>query len=288
MSASGFTKKLIELTITLGTGSFGADLGDTVTISDSRIYVDVSFAGGDTMGNTKIRVFGLSKQLMNQLTTIGQINRAIRVKNTVSVAAGDENGMQLVFSGVIVDAWADYNGAPDVPFNIEAAAGMDVAVKPVNATSYKGNTPVSQIMQDLATEAGLAFESNAVDAQLFSPYLSGSALSKIQQVARSSGVEYTIDRGTLAIWSLGKSREGEIPLINESSGMIGYPELSSKGMTVRCVFNQNIKFGGDVKIESSIEMANGIWHVFHVSHNISSQAPDGPWMTTVEVYRVES
>jgi hypothetical protein len=285
--SDGFTEKLIELTITLGTGNFGADLGDTVTISNARIFVDVSFAGGDTMGNTKIRVFGLSQQLMNQLTTIGQINRAIRVKNTVSVAAGDENGLQLVFAGVIVDAWADYNASPDVPFIIEAAAGMDVAVKPVNSTSYKGNTPVTQIMQDLATEAGLAFESSGVDVQLFSPYLAGATLSKIRQAARAAGIEYTIDRGTLAIWSIGRSRESEVPMISVDSGMIGYPELSSKGMTVRCVFNQNIKFGADVKVQSTLEMANGIWHVFHVSHSISSQAPDGPWMTTIEVYRVE-
>lgn len=287
MSDSGFTEKLIELTITLGTGSFGADLGDTVTISNARIVASFINAGGETMGHAQIRVYGMSQQLMNQLTTIGQINRAIRIKNTVSVAAGDANGMQLVFFGVIVDAYAEYNSAPDVPFVIEAAEGMDIAVKPVGATSYKGQVSVQQIMQDLATTAGLAFEPNGVDINLLNPYLSGTTLSKIQQVARAAGIQYTIDRGTLAIWDLGKSREGEVPLISESTGMVGYPTLSSKGMTLKTSFNFNIKLGADVKVESSIPMANGIWHTYKAAHEISSQLPDGSWFSTIEVYRVE-
>lgn len=285
--SDGFTEKLIELTITLGTGNFGADLGDTVTISNSRILARLSNPGGESMGMAQIRVYGMSQQLMNQLTTIGQINRAIRVKNTVSVAAGDANGMQLSFFGVIVDAYAEYNGAPDVPFVIEAAAGMDIAVKPVNATSYKGQVAVTQIMQDLATEAGLAFEPNGVAVNLLNTYLSGTTLNKIQKVARAANVQYTIDRGTLAIWDLGKSRDGEVPLISVDSGMVGYPTLSSKGMSLRTAFNFNIKLGADVKVQSSVEMANGIWHVFNVDHEISSQMPDGPWFSNIEVYRVE-
>lgn len=288
MSNGGFTEKLIELTITLGTGDFGADLGDTVTVSNSRILATLKNPGGETMGSAQIRVYGLSQTLMNKLTTIGQINRAIRVKNTVSVAAGDEDGMQLVFFGVIVDAYADYNGSPEVPFIIEAAAGMDVAVKPVNATSYKGKVAVTQIMGALATEAGLAFEANAVDKSLINPYLPGTTLAKIQKCARAAGIQYVIDRGTLAIWDQGLSREStSIPRIAPDTGLVGYPTLSSKGMSLRTSFNYNIKLGADVNVESSIPMANGTWHVFNVDHEISSQLPDGPWFSNIEVYRVE-
>jgi hypothetical protein len=285
---SGFTRKLIELTITLGTGDFGADTGDTVTISDSRIFADLVNPGGESMGAAQIRVYGLDQTLMNKLTTIGQINRAIRVKNTVTVAAGDENGMQLVFFGVIADAWGEYNSAPDVPFVIMANAGLDIAVKPVNATSYKGSVSAQQIMLDLAAEAGLAFEGDDVEVQLFNPYFPGTTLNKIRSCARAAGIEYAIDRGTLSVWRNGKSRVGTVPLISEDAGMIGYPTLSSKGLTVRCMFNQNIQIGADIEIASSIPMANGKWHVFNVAHNISSQAPGGPWETKVEAYRVES
>lgn len=287
MSDIGFTQKLIDLTITLGAGEFGADAGDTVTITQSRIVADITNPGGETMGAAQIRVYGLSQSLMNQLTTIGQINRAIRVKNTVSLAAGDENGMQLVFFGVIVDAWAEYNSAPDVPFVIMANAGLDIAVKPVGATSYKGSVTVDQVMKDLAHEGALAYESLNLNGSLFNPYFSGTTLNKIRSCARAAQVEYVIDRGTLAVWSLGGSRQGEIPLINSDSGLVGYPTLSSKGMSLRTLFNHNVKIGSDIQVDCAIPMANGNWHVFNLSHNLSAQMPGGPWFTTIECYRVE-
>lgn len=284
-----FTKKRIDLTITLGTGEFGEDLGDTVTIRGLRAFVDLANPGGESMGAAQIRAYGLPEDLMNKLTTIGQINRAIRIKNTVAVAAGDiEGGMNLVFSGVIVDAWGDYNAAPDVPLVIMAQMGLDAAVKPVNATAYKGSVSVQDIMVDLAAEAGLQLDGEDVEVQLFNPYFAGSTLNKIRSCARAAGIQAVIDRGTLAIWRTGKSRRADtIPMISPSTGMIGYPTLSSKGMTLRCMFNPNITIGADIEVQSSIPMAAGTWHVYTVSHNISTEAPSGPWTTIVEAYRVE-
>lgn len=285
-----FSKKRIELTITLGEGEFGDSVGDTVTITNTRIYADLVNPGGDTMGAAQIRVYGISESLMNKLTTIGQINRAIRAKNTVAVAAGDaDSGMKLAFVGVIVDAFADYNAQPDVPFIIQAYAGLDVAVKPVNATSYRGSTPVIQILVDLAGEAGLTLDAEDPEVNLFNPYFPGATLNKIRDACRAAGLQYNIDRGNLQVWKSGKSLVGDKPRISATDRtMIGYPSLSSKGLTVQCLFNPNIKIGGDVEIQSSIPMANGDWHVFNVSHNISSEAPGGPWDSKVEAYRVES
>ncbi|MES2348876.1 MAG: hypothetical protein V4641_15050 [Pseudomonadota bacterium] len=283
-----FTEKLIELTITLGVGNFGEDVGDTVTLSGYRMIVDAVNPGGESMGMVNIRVFGMPTELMNKLTTIGAINRAIRVKNTISVAAGDnETGMQLVFFGTISDAWGDYNAAPDVAFNVIAYAGLAASVKPVDATSYKGATSVTSIMQGLAFELELSFEDNGVDVTLANPYFSGTTLNKVRQCARAAGIKYTIDRGTLAIWPTTGARSGDKPVISKDTGMVGYPTLSSKGMEVNMLFNWNIRLGGEVEIESSIPMANGTWKVFNLSHSLSTKVPGGPWFTMMECYGIE-
>lgn len=284
MADTGFTKKRLEMTVTLGVGQFGADLGDTVTIGGARMLATLRNPGGESMGMCQLRVWGLRQETMNKLTTIGQINRAVRVKNTVSLAAGDDDaGMTIAFAGTIFDAWADYNSSPDVPFNIIAYAGLDVAVKPVNATSYRGAAGVATIMQALASEAGLAFENNGVDVVLSNPYFPGTTLEKIRRCARAAEINYTIDRGTLSIWSAG-GRAGQVPLISPETGMVGYPSLSSKGMTLRTLYNPKIELGRDVKVQSAIPMACGTWRVFDVSHDLSCELPDGPWFTTTEVY----
>lgn len=278
------SKKILELTITLGSGTFGEDVGDTVTLSGFRMTADATNPGGDSMGRCQIRVFGLRDDVMNKLTTIGSVNTAIKAKNAVLLAAGDVDGMTSIFSGTILDAWADYNSSPDVAFNIVAFAGLSAAVKPVGATSYKGGTDVAVIMTDLAAEMGVSLENNGVDVKLTSPYLSGTALTKLRQVAQAANILWTIDRDVLAIWPQTGARAGIIPLISPDSGMVGYPSLSSKGMTVKMLFNPNVRLGGEVEVQSSIPMACGKWRVFNVSHSLSSEMADGPWFTTAETY----
>lgn len=283
------SKKVLELTITLGSGEFGENVGDTVTLSGFRMSADAINPGGDSMGRCQIRVFGLRADVMNKLTTIGSVNTAIKAKNKVLLVGGDDvGGMHFVFSGTILDAWADYNSAPDVAFNILAFAGLDAAVKPVGATSYKGGTDVSDILRDIAVnEMGLAFENNGVDVKLSSPYLSGTALTKVRAVAQAAGISWTIDRGVLSVWPQSGARQGTPPVVSSATGMVGYPSLSSKGMTVKMLFNPNVKLGGDIEVQSTIPMACGKWRVFNLAHNLSTETPDGPWFTTAETYNVK-
>lgn len=289
MSDTGFTRKKLDLTITLGSGTFGETLADTVTLSGFRMTADVKNPGGDSMGMYQGRVFGLKNATMNQLTTIGTINRAIKVKNTVLLAAGDDTtGMQSVFQGTIYDAWADYNTSPDVAFNIIAYSGLDAAVTPVAASSYRGATNVATIMAAFAADMNLTFENNGVAVTLANPYFAGTSLTKVRQCARAANILYTIDRGVLAIWNKtdGRAAVGTVPLLSPTTGMIGYPALSSKGMTINSLFNYNIQLGRDVTVQSSIPMACGDWRVFNVSHSLSCELQDGPWFTTTDVYNV--
>lgn len=281
------TEKQLELTITLGSGEFGEDLGDSVKLSGFRMTADLSLPGGDSMGRCQLRVYGLREDVMNQLTTIGAVNTAIKAKNIVTLSAGDtDNGMAEVFIGTILDAWADYSGAPDVGFNIVAFSGAIAAVKPAAATSYKGATDVGQIMSDLAAEMELEFVNNGVDAKLFNPYLPGTSLSKVRTVAQAANINWAIDRNRLFIWPLTGVRQGGAPLISSETGMVGYPALSSKGMTVKMIFNPAVVIGGDVEVQSSIPMACGMWRVFSLTHNLSSQMVGGPWFTISDVYNV--
>jgi hypothetical protein len=280
------TRKVLELTITLGSGTFGEDVGDTVVLSGFRMTADIVAPGGGAMGQCQMRVFGLRNDLMNKLTTIGPVNTAIRAKNAITLTAGEEGGaMNTAFQGTILDAWADYNAAPDVAFNIIAYAGLSAAVKPVSPTSYKGSTDVAATISQIAVEEmGLAFENNGVDVKIASPYLSGTALTKVRDLAQAADILWSIDRGTLAIWPRNGSRGGVVPVISPDTGMVGYPSLSSKGLTVRMLFNPNVKLGGDVEIQSAVTMACGGWRVFNFSHNLSCEMPNGPWFTTLEAY----
>lgn len=278
----GFSKKRIEAKITLATGSFDSSTPNSVTLSGLRMTADMTKAGGESMGSLQLRVFGLTQAMMNQLTIIGPYGN-INLGNQIEISAGDENGMQLVFFGVISAAWADYNSAPEVALNVVAYAGIGDLVKPVSPSSYSSaSTDVATIMGDLAKIMGLAFEANDVQAKLNYPYFSGTALTQVRACARAAQIFYSIDRGTLAIWGVDGGRVGEIPLISAQTGMVGYPTLSSQYIVVTTLFNWNIRNGGYVQLNSSIPAANGILKVGAFSHSLSSEILGGPWFTTFD------
>jgi hypothetical protein len=279
---STFTKRRLDLTITLGDGEFGDTVGDTVTLTGLRMTADAVKPGGESMGTLQLRVYGLSQSMMNRLTVIGQIGR-MKPSNTVLLAAGDDiGGMRSVFYGTIFNAWADYSSAPGAVFNIFANAGMDLALKPVGATSYQGAADAAVMLADFAKEGGLAFENNGVSVPLSNAYFPGTTLSKIRACARAADINYFIDLGTLAIWPKGSARKGEKILISPETGLIGYPALSSAGMTIQTIFNPVIRIGDDIRVESSIEMARGEFNVIDFSHSLASELSGGPWFTTIQ------
>jgi len=281
-----FAKRELQITITLGTGQFGNDKGNTVVLSGHRALISISAYGGDAQGEMHAKIYGLSFDLINQLTTIGPIMTEIRGQNTVQVAAGDENGtLSTVYSGTIWQAFGDFASAPDVSLNILAYSAMGAAVMTVAPSSYEGASPVSVIMQDLAGKAQLNFIDHGVDQVLSSPYFPGSALDQIRECAKAADIDYIIENGTLSIWPKYGSRAGQIPTITPQSGLVGYPTFSSQGVLLQCEFLPFSVVGGKITVEnSSIPMANGTWVIFQVSHFLSSEMPDGPWFTNLEVW----
>ncbi|SKC78269.1 hypothetical protein SAMN05445504_2366 [Burkholderia sp. CF099] len=278
-----FTKKRIDVTVTLGTGQFGDSGSNTMTLTGHRVHAGIQVHGGDAMPQAQLRLFGVPLDTINQLTTIGPINAAVMFRNSLLVAAGDdETGMQTLYSGTIWQSWGEFESMPDVPLNIIGLGGLAAALKPVGALSYPGAADVATIMQTLADMMGLAFENNGVSVQLSNPYFPGTALAQVRSCARAADVRWTIDRGTLAIWPKDGARTGgDVPLISPDTGLRGYPSFSSNGLVLTTLLNTQIKPGGVVQVESSLTAACGKWVVMQVSHALQSETPNGQWFTQI-------
>ncbi len=276
-----FTKKRLDLTITLGTGAFGETVGDTVTLAGLRMTADISLAGGETMGALQLRVFGLSQSMMNRLTTIGPTALELLGKNKVLLAAGDDiGGMNIAYQGSIITAWADYSSAPDVVFNLMAQMAGVAALKPVNALSYQGSADVAQIMADLAKTMGLAFENQGVASKLSNPYFPGTAWTQMRACARAANIWATVDNDKLIITPKKGAVVGEVPLVSTETGMIGYPSLTSNGLILKTIYNPDIRIPGLIDLKSSIK--SGRYRLFNISHSLSSELPGGPWFTMIK------
>lgn len=272
----------MSISFTLGQGSFGEGGNDTFEISGVRASALIEKAGGVSMNNLSLKVFGLPLDVMNKLTLLGKPLVDGR-NNHVTVSAGDDDsGLAVVFTGTIAEAWVDARNAPQVAFIVTAFSGLLAALKPTPPVSFKGTVDAALVVSGIAQQAGYAFENSGVSVQIADPYLTGTAVQQLQTIARAGNFNCIIDNDTVAIWPANSSRNAENLKIAPDKGMIGYPMRTENGVELQTLFNPSVVFGAKVSIESSLTPAKGDWTVFRVAHDLEAETPNGKWFTTLE------
>ena len=281
-----FVRRKIELEFKLGKGAFGEDGEPSrVIVRDHRVQCVVHNVFGPGMGDARLRVFGLRPSVLNELASLNQDTAAQR-QNRVIVRAGDEGAaLATVFEGQISLSQLDMNSAPNVSLNIIAFGGLLEAVKTTDATSYPGSADAATILFNLAQRAGLFFDnSSGASRILWTPYFEGSYRKQIADCARAAGFGWVIDGGTLAIWPAGGFRRGPPVLISPQTGLVGYPGYSTSstgaGISVRTIFNPQIRLAQQVQVESALKVANGLWTALDIQHELDAEMPGGQWFTS--------
>src|ERR1035437_9765210 len=173
-----FTQKLLEFDVQLGRAgetntprfftdsSSGQPNSNTVTISGARATVRIQNSGSPAGSMAQVDIYGLTPDLMNQLSTLGIVFQLIPT-TTVTIRAGDkESGLGIAFIGNVMSAYADYNKAPDVPFHFELQANLVGAVAPATPSSYPQATDVATMMAGFAKVLGKGFQNNGVNVTL--------------------------------------------------------------------------------------------------------------------------
>ena len=284
----GFVERLLSFSFTLGSGAFAGTASNTVSVSGLRATATVHRAGLPARGTATMRIYGLSQSLMQQLSSLGVPNWYAR-KNTVTILAGDAvSGMSSVFSGQITAAWADYSGAPEVGFNVNADSGYIERLAAIPATSVQGPADVAGLISGIAEQIGYAFENNGVSGlYLSNPYYFGTGIEQARAIAEHAGIGLSVEdtpTNALAIFPLSKGRSSQmIPLVSANTGMVGYPEFAGGiQISLRSVFNPAFRWMGSVQVKSLANpQANGLWQVWSLTHSLATLLPDGDWFSDI-------
>lgn len=283
-----FIKRKINVSIQLGEGDYGDDLGETILLEGYRVSAQLVTYNGDAQGQLQLRIWGLKLPIINKLTKIGPVMNQRR-NNRIVVTAGDVGGaMSTVYEGTIDTAYGDFRSSPDPVFNVVALSAALAAVKPVEPSSYPNSVDASQVMADLAVKMNVAFENNGVSFMLNNPNFSGTALEQVKTCARAANIFYTVEKGILAIWPKDGQRDGNPIKVDADNDMVGYPAFSSEGITLQTIFNPNFELGGRVDVTSILTPACGIWNIYKLSVDLESEMPDGRWFSTIDCYRLNN
>jgi len=282
-----YSEKYLTIIIGLGTGQMGDGApAEYYTLTNFRTSAEITSYGGETMGQAVVKIYGLSLDLMNKLTTIGPIMTQVRGQNSIQILAGENpQALTTIYNGTIMTAIADFNNAPDVSFEVTALSASLAAMNPAQATAIAGPVSADQLFGGFANSLNLQLNNIDVIHAFNNPTFNGSLRDQVLAAAHEADCDVTFDDSFLNI----KGRFsffGVTPtIISPSTGMVGYPLLSSDYMYVKSIFLPTVIQGTQIQVEDSeLLAANGLWTVVSVKHELESMMPNGKWFTTCGVF----
>lgn len=289
MADGSFTKKLLEVHVTLQAGQFEG--GNTKIIKDVPLKVRIEKTGPPDFCKASIEARGLRYEDMEKMSTLA-FRPLFSARNSVAVFAGDErDGLSRAFSGSITQASADFNAAPDVSFKIEAMTGYFGAITPQSPTAVRAAQPAADFIAMQAKKAGFTFQNDGVTTQLNNAIFNGSPVAQARAAARQIGAELIIDDDVMILSPAGGAGtkagggRGNAVLLSKTTGMLGYPVLSNEGIQLQALYNPAFRLGGLVRVESIVPKASGTWRIIKLTHDLAAFDPKGgPWKSQMTTY----
>ncbi|AOJ93089.1 hypothetical protein WK22_10545 [Burkholderia multivorans] len=218
----------------------GFDSGEALDLSELRIVFRVQRGDLQTPNSARIRVYNVSD------------NTAQKVEleySRVVLQAGYEGNYGIIFDGSLVQVRRGRESPTDTYLDITAADGdMAYNFAVVNTTLSAGSTPEDHVKVCTAAMGQFGV------AEGYRPDLGGRPLPRgkvmfgmardyLETVARSTQTLWSIQDGKLQIVPETSYVPGEIPDINYKSGMVGLPEQTQNGITVKMLLNPSVKIG---------------------------------------------
>lgn len=292
-----FSIKTVRVTIQLHEGQFsggntnntnGTNSSDdkkgsnTVIIEGLPVAVEVEKQGGDSKNKAAVTVQNLKLETVKQLTVLS-FKRLETYNNIIQIDAGNQGAeLSTVFIGEITSSVPEINDNGTLDLKIEALAGYYPSLIPSQPVSVQGTTTIDKLMAQFAKEAQYDYENKNVTGSVANCVFIGSPVAKARALARQANIDLIIDDKKFTIQTFEAPKDGQIPLIANYTGMIGYPSFSSNGIEVKCEFNNNLKVGGYFKLESILPQASGEWQIVKLRHNLEAYLPNGgTWQSEV-------
>lgn len=279
-----FAIREISLTMALAEKALNESGDSIVTLRGHRCEAIILNSGGTlNLGEMQLRIYGMKLADMNKFSTNHLLPLGVR-GDSLSMSAGDSiNGMKQVFDGTIVSACVNYQGMPDIAFDVNVRPGFLHQLKPAAANSYEGDTDVASIVEALAKQMGYAFKNNGVSVKLSNPNLPGTLIQQLQDVTEAARILCKIENGTVTIWPNGTGLDDGPLEIGPTTGLVGYPTFTRTGIQITSEFNPGLFLGRQITVRSSVEKASGPYFVQALRHELSTVHPHGPWFTTVNL-----
>lgn len=228
-----------------------------------------------TPNTAELQVYNLNTDHRQQLQELERVY--------LSIEAGYESGMSLLFRGDLRDVTSSRNG-PDWITTITSDSGRRARKKRI-VKSFAPGSSVASVLQSAAQAMGVRLGNTAartVNAKIagtqatkfFNGYaLAGQIDEELDRLARSCGLEWSIQDDELQFLDYGEPLAQLAVRLTSQTGLLGSPEPGNKGIVeARCLIIPDLFPGRRVEMQS--EHVRGMYRVETTKHVGSTFGPE--------------
>jgi len=281
-----FSKKKLRVEIQNLEGEFFSGV-NTLTFQDLPIEANLNFVKLPAGISGKIKIYGVSKEHMDAITTI-KWHEDFIVQKAIRLFADNGEGEFLLFEGNIMSANPEYDKAPDVCIGINACAGAFFNLKSeIPPSSLPMGAPVPNVFQKICTDFGIGFVNNGVDgiaggsiyfdqSGLFDRINAAAKAYNVYPVVYNNRVEiYPANGFSLKKWNF------------TPKDYIGYPTLQAMNYSIKLDHLYNVDLRDRFTISGSeVTSANATFQVIKVVYNVSTKI-GGNWLMEIDGVRIK-
>jgi len=284
-----------DLILTVGTtriainpeGTPNTDAEGNVTSTPSTMTpLHVSFRIDKTLtsepNKAEITIYNLTKDLRSSFNKKG---------SKITIEAGYADDRTEIFQGDIESSTTSRDGS-DWVTKIQGGDGSTkLRTSKINESLKPGATikdALKAVVKCMGLDDGNATEKideggfrEGITEFIKGVTLSGKCSDVMDKLTKSAGLEWSVQGGKnqLTLRGKGQTVRKDAVLVNQSTGMIGSPEVGEKGIvTVKTLLNGRIWPGRKIKVESLL--VDGFFKVGSVSHEGSTFGDS--WYTSAE------
>lgn len=237
-------------------------------INDLSISCEILEEGMPSNASAKIIIDNMIQDDIDYLTTLNFKPKQI-LKNRVIVYAGYDGALTEVFSGDIIKGSAFYGA--NRQYVCEAVKNFYDSKKVLDALQVTGTTRLSALIQQLAAELKYKVTNKLKKEYVIKDcVLEGSALDRLNYLAKITNINLIINNEGILLKEYATTIDNTLIQMDKDSGMIGYPTLDENGITFTCFYSPDIRTGSQVRVESVIKHATGIWQIYSIKTELQN------------------
>lgn len=264
-----------------------SDGTNTLTIANVPIRATVNQFGSNSTASAVIEIYGLNKADMDAMTVYRWGENQISAGYFIQLQL--PNGIP-VFSGTVVNSFAQYDGAPNVPFIIEAFYGAQLLLNKTPPVTFPGEVTIDTIAKKLADNIGASYKNYGVTESLFDQYLWGSDLNKLWQLAAIANIIVVYYAEEVSIYSAGSYKKIVVPpYISSETGLVGWPmKMAPFRWAIQALFNTGFILQGDIVLNSEVipGAKNKSLYIISMVHTLEANIPGGAWFTDMQALEI--